>query len=58
MERVFQNADGTAFLDKGIFANSDLLDKCIAEVKPQLEYQQEMLDFSQMNLLATNIPEN
>ena len=55
MERVFQNADGTAFLDKGIFANSDLLDKCIAEVKPQLEYQPEIFIYGKQCKQSRNV---
>ena len=39
MERVFQTPDGTAYLDKGIFKNKDLLEKCIAYAKPLLEHQ-------------------
>ena len=30
MERVFQNVNGTAFLDKGIFTNRELLERCIS----------------------------
>jgi len=55
MERVFQNADGTAFLDKGIFANSHLLDKCIAEVKPQLEYQPEIFIYGKQCKQSRNV---
>jgi hypothetical protein len=37
MERVFQNTEGIAFLDKDIFINKELLEKVIFEIKPQLE---------------------
>jgi len=30
MERVFQNIERTAFLDKGNFINKELLEKCIS----------------------------
>lgn len=43
MERVFQTSDGTAFLAKGIFANKELLEKCIAYAKPLLEHQPEII---------------
>jgi alkylated DNA repair dioxygenase AlkB len=43
MERVFQNADGTAFLAKGTFPNMVLLEKCIAYIKPLLEHQPEII---------------
>jgi alkylated DNA repair dioxygenase AlkB len=45
MERVFQNTDGTAFLDKGNFINTELLEKCIIEVEPQLEERPEIILF-------------
>jgi alkylated DNA repair dioxygenase AlkB len=43
MERVFQNASGTAFLDKGIFVNKELLEYCISYVEPLLEERPEII---------------
>ena len=43
MERIFQNTDGTAFLDKGNFINKDLLEQCILYVEPQLEERPEII---------------
>ena len=45
MERVFQNTDGTAFLDKGNFINKELLEKCIMDIEPQLEERPEIIIF-------------
>ena len=43
MERVFQNVSGTAFLDKGVFVDTELLEKCISYVEPQLEERPEII---------------
>jgi alkylated DNA repair dioxygenase AlkB len=43
MERVFQNVNGTAFLDKGVFVDTELLEKCISYVEPQLEERPEII---------------
>jgi alkylated DNA repair dioxygenase AlkB len=43
MERVFQNANGTAFLDKGLFINKELLEQCVSYVEPQLEERPEII---------------
>jgi alkylated DNA repair dioxygenase AlkB len=43
MERVFQNVNGTAFLDKGIFTNRELLERCISYVGPQLKERPEII---------------
>ena len=43
MERVFQNVNGTAFLDKGIFVDTELLEQCISYVEPQLEERPEII---------------
>jgi alkylated DNA repair dioxygenase AlkB len=43
MERVFQSVFGTAFLDKGIFVNTELLEQCISYVEPQLEERPEII---------------
>jgi alkylated DNA repair dioxygenase AlkB len=45
MERVFQNTDGTAFLDKGNFADRELLERCIIDIDPQLEERPEIIVF-------------
>lgn len=45
MKRVFQNTDGTAFLDKGIFINKELLESCITDIEPQLEERPEIIIF-------------
>ena len=45
MERVFQNIDGTAFLDKGIFINEKLLENCIIDIELQLEERPEIIIF-------------
>jgi len=45
MERVFQNTDGTAFLDKGNFADTELLKRCIIDIDPQLEERPEIIIF-------------
>ena len=43
MERIFQNKEGTAFLDKGAFENRDLLERCIHDSQPQLETRPEII---------------
>jgi alkylated DNA repair dioxygenase AlkB len=43
MERVLQNVNGTAFLDKGVFINKELLDQCVSHVTPQLLEQPEII---------------
>jgi alkylated DNA repair dioxygenase AlkB len=48
MERVFQNANGTAFLDKGIFTNKELLEQCISYVEPQLEERPEIIIYGKI----------
>jgi len=45
MKRIFQNIDGTAFLDKAIFINKELLEKCIIDIEPQLEERPEIIIF-------------
>ena len=48
MERVFQNASGSAFLDKGIFINKELLEQCISYVEPQLEERPEIIIYGKI----------
>ena len=55
MERVFQNSDGTAFLDKGIFTNRELLDKCIEYTKPLLEHQPEIIVYGKVCKQQRNV---
>jgi alkylated DNA repair dioxygenase AlkB len=43
MERVFQNVHGTAFLDKGVFLDKELFERCISYVEPQLEERPEII---------------
>lgn len=45
MERVFQNTERTAFLDKGIFVNEKLLENCIIDIEPHLEERPEIIIF-------------
>ena len=45
MNRVFQNTEGTAFLDKGNFINKELLENCIRDIEPQLEERPEIVIF-------------
>lgn len=55
MKRVFQNMDGTAFLDKGSFINKDLLEKCIIYIEPQLELKPEIIIFGKKCKQQRNI---
>jgi alkylated DNA repair dioxygenase AlkB len=43
MQRVFQNESGTAFLEKGIFENTALLEICISNIEPLLEERPELI---------------
>ena len=55
MERVFQNMDATAFLDKGSFINKELLEKCIIDIEPQLELKPEIIIFGKKCKQQRNI---
>ena len=55
MERVFQNENGTAFLDKGLFVNKELLDQCILYVEPQLEERPEIIIYGKPCRQARNV---
>lgn len=48
MDRVFQNADGSAFLGKGIFVNKELLAQCVSDIEPQLEERPEIMIFGKI----------
>jgi alkylated DNA repair dioxygenase AlkB len=48
MENIFQNADGTAFLAKGSFADKELLKNCIDYVKPLLEIRPEIIVYGKI----------
>jgi alkylated DNA repair dioxygenase AlkB len=55
MERVFQNTDGTAFLDKGNFADRELLERCIIDIDPQLEERPEIIVFGKICKQQRNV---
>ena len=55
MERVFQNTDGTAFLDKGNFADTELLERCIIDIEPQLEERPEIVIFGKICKQQRNV---
>jgi len=55
MIRVFQNTDNTAFLDKGLFLNKELLEKCIIDIEPQLEEKPEIIIFGKKCKQQRNI---
>ena len=55
MERVFQNIDGTAFLDKGKFINKELLENCIIDIESQLEERPEIIIFGKKCKQQRNI---
>eukprot|EP01036_Dinobryon_divergens_P031806 gene31806-41278_t len=51
MNRVFENTEGTAYLDKGVFTNDDkLLENCISDVEPLLIERPEFILFEFFNL--------
>jgi len=43
MERVLENSDKTAYLEKGVFLDKILLEECVAYVEPHLEEQPEII---------------
>ena len=55
MERIFQNADGTAFLAKGMFEQKELLEKCITYIKPLLAIQPEIIVFGKVCKQQRNV---
>jgi alkylated DNA repair dioxygenase AlkB len=55
MERVFQNVNGPAFLDKGLFIDKELLDQCILYVEPQLEERPEIIIYGKPCKQARNV---
>ena len=55
MERVFQNTEGTAFLDKGNFINKELLENCIIDIEPQLEERPEIVIFGKICKQQRNV---
>ena len=55
MIRVFQNTDGTAFLDKTMFTNIELLEKCIIDIEPLLEEKPEIIIFGKKCKQQRNI---
>ena len=55
MIRVFQNTDNTAFLDKAMFTNIELLEKCIIDIEPLLEEKPEIIIFGKKCKQQRNI---
>jgi len=55
MERVFQNANGTVYLDKGLFINKELLDQCVSYVEPKLQERPEIIIYSKPCKQARNV---
>ena len=55
MERIFQNTERTAFLDKSIFINKELLENCITDVEPQLEEKPEIIIFGKICKQQRNV---
>ena len=55
MERVFQNTTGTAFLDRAIFTDRELLEQCIAYVEPQLEERPEIIVYGKVCKQQRNV---
>jgi alkylated DNA repair dioxygenase AlkB len=45
MERIFENEEKTAFLDKGLFENAQIIERCITEFDPLLEERPEIILF-------------
>lgn len=48
MNRVFENSKKTAFLDKGMFPNVQLLEQCIHDIEPQLEKRPTIIVFDKI----------
>ena len=48
MKRVFENKEGTAFLDKRTFLDGELLKQCVVEVDPLLEARPEIIVFDKI----------
>ena len=48
MERVFKNEKGTAYLDRGIFTNKELLKECINDVKDKLLERPEIIIYGKI----------
>jgi alkylated DNA repair dioxygenase AlkB len=55
MQRVFQNIEGTAFLDKGNFIHKELLEKCIIDIEPQLEERPEIIIYGKICKQQRNV---
>ena len=55
MIRVFENTEITAFLDKGIFINKELLQNCITDVESQLEVRPEIIIFGKICKQRRNV---
>lgn len=48
MKRVFENKEGTAFLDKYAFPHCELLKQCVKEMDPLLEERPEIIVFDKV----------
>jgi alkylated DNA repair dioxygenase AlkB len=48
MERILENEEKTAFLEKGIFENEQLLESCINDVDSQLEERPTLMIFGKI----------
>ena len=48
MKRVFKNKEGTAFLDKCMFPNPELLRQCVFEMNPLLEERPEIIVYDKV----------
>ena len=48
MKRVFENKEGTAFLDKCTFPNPELLRQCVFEMDPLLEERPEIIVYDKI----------
>ncbi len=55
MERVFEDDDQQAFLDRGIFQNKELLEECVSYVEPLLEERPEIIVFGKVCRQNRNI---
>jgi hypothetical protein len=48
MKRVFGNKEGTAFLDKCMFPNPEVLRQCVFEMDPLLEERPEIIVYDKV----------
>ena len=55
MQRIFSNIEETAFLDKGIFSDEKLLDRCVLDVENQLEERPEIVVYGKVCRQQRNV---